>query len=74
MFGEGFWIHLGFEESLTGIEAGTIGAGGGDRPIGVEGEGIGFLFEGIEGIFGFGGEGFFFEDGIGLQFGLEEML
>jgi len=59
---------------LTGIEAGAVWGGGVDGPIGVLAEEIGIVVLFV-GVFGdFCEERFFFEDGIGLKFGLEKGL
>jgi hypothetical protein len=59
---------------LTGIEAGAVWGGGVDGPIGVLAEEIGIVVL-VGGIFGvFCEKRFFFEDGIGLEFGLEKGL
>jgi hypothetical protein len=72
--GERFGEDSGFEEGLAGIEAGAIGSGGCDGPIGIAGRKVCvFFFLGS----GFGGVDraeFFFEDGIGLKFSLKKIL
>ena len=59
---------------MAGIEAGAVWGCGVDGPIGVLAEEIGIVVL-VGGIFGdFCEERFFFEDGIGLEFGLEKGL
>jgi len=59
---------------LAGIEAGAVWGCGVDGPIGVLAEEVGVVVL-VSGIFGdFCEERFFFEDGIGLEFGLEKGL
>ena len=59
---------------MAGIEAGTIGGGRADGPIGILAEEIGIVVL-VGGIFGdFCEERFFFEYGIGLELGLEKGL
>jgi hypothetical protein len=59
---------------LAGIEAGAVWGCGVDGPIGVLAQEIGIVVL-VAGIFGdFCEERFFFEDGIGLKFGLEKGL
>ena len=59
---------------MAGIEAGTIGGGRADRPIGILAEEIGILVLIVGFIGGIREDRFFFENGIGLEFGLKEGL
>jgi hypothetical protein len=72
--GQGFGEDSGFEEGLAGIDAGAIGSGGCDGPIGIAARKVRIVFF-------FGGDfgrvdraKFFFEDRIGLKFSLEKIL
>jgi hypothetical protein len=72
--GQGFGEDSGFEEGLAGIEAGPIGSGGCDGPVGIPGRKVSVVFI-------FGGDfsrvdraEFFFEDRIGLKFSLKKIL
>ena len=59
---------------MAGIEAGAIGGGRADGPIGILAEEIGILVWIVGFLGGIREDRFFFEDGIGLEFGLKEGL
>jgi len=73
MVGKGFGKDSGLEEGLARIEPRAIDSGAGDGPIGVAvGEvGVFFLQRSLD---RFGGAKLLFEDGVGLEFGLEKIL
>ena len=74
VIGQGFGEDSGFEEGLAGIEAGAIGSGGCDGPIGIAGRKVCVVFF-LGGDFGrVDWAKFFFEDRIGLKFSLKKIL
>ncbi len=74
MVGKGFGKDSGFEEGLSRIEPRAIDSGAGDRPIGVAVGEVGVFFFLQRSLHGFGRAKLFFEDGVGLEFGLEKIL
>ena len=74
MVGKGFGKDSGFEESLSRIEPRPVDAGGGDGPIGVAVGEVRVFFFLQRSLDGFGGAKLFFEDGVGLEFGLQKIL
>ena len=74
VIGQGFGVDTGFDEGLAGVESGPIDPRGVDGPIGVAGREVGVFFF-LRGEFGgFGGAQLFLQDGIRLQFSLEEIF
>lgn len=74
VIGERFGVNTGFDEGLAGVESGAIDPRGVDGPIGVAGGEVGFFFF-LRGEFGgFGGAQLLLQNGIGLQFSLEEIF
>jgi hypothetical protein len=74
MVGKGFGKDSGFEEGLSRIEPRAIDSGAGDRPIGVAVGEVGIFFFLQRSLDRFGRAKLFFEDGVGLEFGLEKIL
>ena len=73
---EGFGKNPGFEERLSRVKAGLMGEGGGSGPVGIPRIRVRIVL-GVGGLLRFRGvqrRGFFFQDGVGLQFRLEEVL
>jgi hypothetical protein len=74
VIGQGFGKDSGFKEGLAGIQAGAIGSGGCDGPIGIASRKVCVVFF-LGGDFGrVDRSEFFFEDRIGLKFSLKKIL
>ena len=74
VIGQGFRQDFGFEEGLAGIEAGAIGTGGCDGPIGIAGGKVGLVLILGGGFRRVDRTELLFQDGIGLKFRLKEVL
>ena len=74
MVGKGFGKDSGFEEGLARIEPRAIDSGAGDGPIGVAVGEVRVFFFLQRSLDRFGGAKLLFEDGVGLEFGLEKIL
>ena len=74
MVGKGFGKDSGFEEGLSRIEPRPVDAGGGDGPIGVAIGEVRVFFFLQRSFHGFGRAKLLFEDGVGLEFGLQKIL
>ena len=74
MVGKGFGKDSGLEEGLSRIEPRAIDSGAGDGPIGVAVGEVGVFFFLQRSLDRFSRAKLFFEDGVGLEFGLEKIL